>query len=64
MKFHILLLSNIQDDFMDLTDRSTMGSDWLRKDLNEYHRLSSEMEETLKKPIAQMVDLVKRAPSL
>ena len=59
MKFHVLLLENVQRDLTDLT-RNTARPDWLGQNLSEYKRLSSEVEETLKKPVAHMVDLVSR----
>ncbi|KAL8723478.1 MAG: hypothetical protein Q9225_000211 [Loekoesia sp. 1 TL-2023] len=58
LKFHILLLENIQNDFGGLYQEGTMPADWLRPNLDEFKRLSSEVEETLKKPTAHMVDLV------
>ena len=57
MKFHVLLLENVQEDLIDLTENRS-SPDWLRQNLSEFNRLSSEVEETLKKPVAQMVDLV------
>ncbi|KAL9011638.1 MAG: hypothetical protein Q9173_003537 [Seirophora scorigena] len=58
LKFHILLLENIQNDFGGLSQAETSTADWLRPNLDEFRRLSSEVEETLKKPTAHMVDLV------
>ncbi|KAI4203013.1 MAG: hypothetical protein LQ348_001449 [Seirophora lacunosa] len=58
LKFHILLLENIQNDFGGLSQGETSPADWLRPNLDEFKRLSSEVEETLKKPTAHMVDLV------
>lgn len=58
LKFHILLLENIQNDFGGLYQEGTMPTDWLRPNLDEFRRLSSEVEETLKKPTVHMVDLV------
>ena len=57
MKFHMLLLENVQRDLTDLTGNSK-HPDWLGQNLNEFNRLSSEVEEMLKKPVANMVDLV------
>lgn len=57
IKFHILLLENFQNDLPMLTDR-TMNEHWLDQNLKEYVRLGSQLEETLKKPIAHVVDLV------
>ena len=58
LKFHILLLENIQNDFGGLCQADATLADWLRPNLDEFRRLSSEVEETLKKPTAHMVDLV------
>ncbi|KAI4243133.1 MAG: hypothetical protein L6R42_010846, partial [Xanthoria sp. 1 TBL-2021] len=58
LKFHILLLENIQNDFGGLLQEESLPADWLRPNLDEFKRLSSEVEETLKKPTAHMVDLV------
>ena len=57
MKFHVLLLENVQRDLTDLTGNKTRP-DWLGQNLAEFNRLSSEIEEMLKKPVASMVDLV------
>ena len=57
MKFHTLLLENVQRDLTDLTGNSK-HPDWLGQNLIEFNRLSSEVEEMLKKPVANMVDLV------
>ncbi|KAL8899734.1 MAG: hypothetical protein Q9192_001437, partial [Flavoplaca navasiana] len=57
LKFQILLLENIQNDFGSLLQAESLPVDWLRSNLDEFKRLSSEVEETLKKPTAQMVDL-------
>ncbi|KAL8809217.1 MAG: hypothetical protein Q9200_003615 [Gallowayella weberi] len=59
LKFHILLLENIQNDFRGLEEEEDDSpTDWLQPNLSEFRRLSSEVEETLKKPTAHMVDLV------
>ena len=57
MKFHVLLLENIQRDLADFTNNATRP-DWLEENLTDFKRLSSEVEEMLKKPVANMVDLV------
>ena len=59
LKFQILLLENVQNDLAQLAEPDVRTPDWLRQSLNEFTRLSSEVEETLKKPIAHMVDLVR-----
>ncbi|KAL8736764.1 MAG: hypothetical protein Q9166_000130 [cf. Caloplaca sp. 2 TL-2023] len=58
LKFHVLLLENIQNDFKGLEQGDAIPTDWLQPNLSEFRRLSSEVEETLKKPTAHMVDLV------
>ena len=57
MKFHVLLMENVQRDLTNLTG-NTKHPDWLGQNLTEFSRLSSEIEEMLKKPVANMVDLV------
>ena len=57
MKFHVLLLENIHIDLADFTGNATRP-DWLEENLTDFKRLSSEVEEMLKKPVANMVDLV------
>lgn len=57
MRFHVLLLENVQRDLADFTGNLTRP-DWLEENLTEFKRLSSEVEEMLKKPVANMVDLV------
>lgn len=58
LKFHVLLIENVQHELTDITGPNTMEPDWLRQNLKEFSRLSSEVEESLRKPVAQMVDLV------
>lgn len=58
LKFHVLLLENVQHELTDITGPNTMEPDWLRQNLKEFTRLSSEVEESLRKPVAQMVDLL------
>ena len=57
MKFHVLPLENVQRDLTDFTGNATRP-DWLEENLTDSKRLSSEVEEMLKKPVANMVDLV------
>ncbi|KAL8766437.1 MAG: hypothetical protein Q9209_006813 [Squamulea sp. 1 TL-2023] len=64
LKFHILLLENIQNDFKGLEQEDAMPLDWLQPNLTEFRRLSSEVEETLKKPTAHMVDLMYKSISI
>ncbi|CAL8579465.1 hypothetical protein XPA_005209 [Xanthoria parietina] len=64
LKFHILLLENIQNDFGGLLQAVPLPPDWLRLNLDEFKRLSSEVEETLKKPTAHMVDLMYKSISI
>ena len=62
MKFHVLLLENVQRDLSNLPG-NTNHPDWLGQNLTEFNRLSSEVEEMLKKPVANMVDLVREGLS-
>ncbi|KAL8700032.1 MAG: hypothetical protein Q9224_001154 [Gallowayella concinna] len=64
LKFHILLLENIQNDFKGLEQEDDIPTDWLQPNLSEFRRLSSEVEETLKKPTAHMVDLMYKSISI
>lgn len=63
LKFHILLLENVQHELVDVIGSDTMDPDWLRQNLKEFTRLSSEVEESLRKPVAQLVDLVSFEPA-
>lgn len=56
-KFHVLLLEDVQRHLTNLTG-NTMRPDWLGQNLGDFKRLSGEVEETLKQPVAQLVDLV------
>lgn len=60
LKFHILLLENVRNDLKGSGGIDHMPDGWLRPNLDEFKRLSSEVEETLKKPMAQMIDLVSK----
>ncbi|KAL8909127.1 MAG: hypothetical protein Q9171_005194 [Xanthocarpia ochracea] len=64
LRFHILLLENIQNDFKGLEQEDAMPLDWLQPNLTEFRRLSSEVEETLKKPTVHMVDLMYKSISI
>ena len=64
IKFHLHLLENVQTGLTDITGQSTMGHDWLSQSIKEFARLSIEIEESLRKPVAQMVDLVRRSYNL
>ena len=57
LKFHILLLENVQNELFEITGPGTMEIGWLP--VKEFGRLSSEVEESLRKPVAHMVDLVR-----
>ena len=60
MKEHLSLLENVQSDlFSPHHYPSSMSKDWLSPHLNEFTRMSEEMNEELKKPTAQMIDLVR-----
>lgn len=58
LKFHVLLLENVQNELLDITGAGTMDPEWLRQSLKEFTRLSSEVEESLRRPVTYMVDLV------
>ena len=58
IKFHRHLIENVQHELTDITGPDTMEPDWLRSIIEEFTRLNSEIEESLRKPVAQMVDLV------
>jgi len=58
LKSHIRLLETIQSELANATGLNTLGADWLRHELDEFRRLGGEVEETLQKPIAHMLDLV------
>lgn len=62
LKFHILLLENLQNDLTDIVKTDVSTAEWLRPNIEEFKRLGSEIEETLKKPVEQMVDLVSQNP--
>lgn len=62
LKFHILLLENLQNELTDMVKMDATMADWLRPNTEEFKRLGSEIEETLKKPVEQMVDLVSQNP--
>ncbi|KAL8921747.1 MAG: hypothetical protein Q9172_003865 [Xanthocarpia lactea] len=64
LRLHILLLENIQNDFKGLEQEDAMPLDWLQPNLTEFRRLSSEFEETLKKPTVHMVDLMYKSISI
>lgn len=58
LKFHVLLLENVQHELLDITGAGTMDPEWLRQSLKEFARLTSEVEESLRRPVTYMVDLV------
>ncbi len=60
IKFHLHLVENVQNELSGITGPETVEADWLRQNIKEFARLSSEIEESLRKPVAQMVDLVSR----
>lgn len=62
IKLQLHLVENIQNELTDITGPNTMEPDWLRHNIKEFARLSSEIEESLRKPVAQMVDLVCKPP--
>lgn len=57
IKFHLLLMEDIQSSLVFLVEKP-FGSDWLGQNISDFKRLSNEIDESLKKPVANMVDLV------
>lgn len=58
LKSHIRLLERLQSELANATGPNALSADWLRQELDDFKRLGGEVEETLQKPIAQMLDLV------
>lgn len=58
LKSHIRLLETVQSELTNTTGSDALKGDWLHQDLEEFRRLRGELEETLQKPIAHMLDLV------
>jgi len=59
LKSHIRLLETIQSELTNATGPDALKADWLHQVLEEFRRLGGEVEETLQKPIAHMLDLVR-----
>ena len=57
IKFHLLLMEDIQNSLVFLVEKP-FGPDWLSQNILDFKRLSNEIDESLKKPVANMVDLV------
>ena len=57
IKFHLLLMEDIQNSLVFLIEKP-FGPDWLSQNISDFKRLSNEIDESLKKPVANMVDLV------
>ena len=57
IKFHLLLMEDIQSSLVFLVEKP-FGPDWLSQNILEFKRLSNEIDESLKKPVANMIDLV------
>lgn len=62
IKSHIQLAETIQAELRVFAGSDPLKSDWLHQDLEEFRRLSDEVEKSLQKPIAHMLDLVGRPP--
>ena len=62
LKSHVQLVEAIQVELNVFTGSDPPQPDWLHEDLEEFRRLSDEVEKTLQKPIAHMLDLVNRPP--
>ena len=62
---HLQLLETIQDRlaFLITFDRQD-STDWLRQQIEEYQRLKSNIEESLKKPSAHIIDLMYKSVSI
>ena len=61
IKFHLLLMEDIQNSLLFLVEKP-FGLDWLSQNILDFKRLSNEIDESLKKPVANMVDLVSPRP--
>lgn len=62
---HLQLLETIQDRLAFLiTSNSQEATDWLRQQIEEYQRLRSNIEESLKKPSAHIIDLMYKSVSI
>ena len=57
IKFHLLLMEDIQNSLVFFV-KKPFGPDWLSQNISDFKRLSDEIDESLKKPVANMVDLV------
>lgn len=57
IKFHLLLMEDVQNSLVFLVEKP-FGPDWLAQNILDFKRLSNEIDESLKKPVANMVDLV------
>ena len=57
IKFHLLLMEDIQNSLVFLVEKP-FGPDWLCQNILDFKRLSNEIEESLTKRVANMVDLV------
>lgn len=57
IKFHLLLMEDIQNSLVFLVEKP-FGPDWFSQNILEFKRLSNEIDESLKKPVANMIDLV------
>ena len=62
---HIQLLQRVQDRLAFLVTFDPQQSpDWLRQQIDEYQRLSSEIDGKLKQPIAHVIDLMYKSVSI
>ena len=57
IKFHLLLMEDVQNSLIFLVEKP-FGPEWLSQNILDFKRLSDEIDESLKKPVANMVDLV------
>lgn len=59
LKSQIRLCETIQSEYVNAIGPNALRSDWLQQELIEFRRLGDEVEETLQKPVAQTLDLVR-----
>lgn len=57
IKFHLLLMDDIQNSLVFVVEKP-FGPDWLSHNMSDFKRLSNKIDESLKKPVANMIDLV------
>ncbi|KAL6719292.1 hypothetical protein ACLMJK_003531 [Lecanora helva] len=58
IRLHLHLVENMQDELSDITGPNTVEPEWLRQNIKEFTRLSVEIDQSLSKPVASMIDLM------